>query len=107
MSNWRNNKMSKRNEKALVTILLIIFTIAAISMSTTIRNIAIVVIILIALFFLIKYIKRTKRLHNNDVYFIEHHCPNCGRMNSFKYPRGFIAKGTTVTCHYCGNRYIH
>lgn len=51
--------------------------------------------------------KEAQKIRRGEVYQVEHRCPNCGRMNMFRYPIGSKAKGVSVVCYYCGRRYTH
>lgn len=60
---------------------------------------------IIILFIAYHYWKRYHKMQIGQTYQISHHCPNCGRLNTFKYPKGYKPEGSTSTCHYCGNKY--
>ncbi len=61
----------------------------------------------ITLYLLFQHRKRKLQMQQGDYYTITHKCPNCGKMNDFKYPRGSKAHGTTVECWNCHRDYTN
>jgi predicted RNA-binding Zn-ribbon protein involved in translation (DUF1610 family) len=77
-----------------ITVILIIFV-------PIIRYLLIsLAIILISIYFFARW-KRHQKINRGEFYTIEHHCPNCGRINVFRYAQGHRAEQETVTCWYC------
>jgi hypothetical protein len=98
-------KISKQDERALGWVLIIFLVIIALAFIPAVRVIAIIIASMIALYYARKFYKRYLKYQRGETYQIQHECPNCGRLNPFKYPTGSPQGGVTIRCHYCQRPY--
>jgi len=99
------NRLSAKDTRSLFIVIGIILLVFLIALVPVLRYILAIIVFGVVLFFVVKYERRRQKIEKGDVYQIQHHCPNCDRLNVFKYPMGSPAKGTTVQCHYCRRKY--